>query len=417
MGANKSNLGASFKEPALIALETLRTHKLRSFLTLLGVILSVSTLIVVVSMINGTNRYISEKVANFGANVFQVSRFPLLTSFDEFLRLQKRNKKIVWDDYLFLHDNMRLAKTVGAEVEGRLAKLKYQGETLEDVSLHGVTGNMAEMDTREAETGRYIIDADNAHRANVAMIGADVAKRLFKSGDPLGKSIYIDGESFEVVGIAKELGTAFGQSQDNFVVLPIETYQKIYSSQESLDINVQAVGPGVMDLAKDESRMLMRARHHLKPNEEDNFGIIEASAVMDLWKQLTGTLATSSIGIVSVFMVIGGIVIMNIMLASVTERTREIGVRKSVGATRRDVLLQFMIEASVMSAIGGVIGVMFAYLVSFAIGHLSPLPMAVPLSAVIIAVGVSSFVGVIFGVYPAHKASRLDPIEALRFET
>jgi putative ABC transport system permease protein len=417
MRSKKSNLGASFKEPALIALETLRTHKLRSFLTLLGVILSVSTLIVVVSMINGTNRYISEKVANFGANVFQVSRFPLITSFDEFLRLQKRNKRIVWDDYLFLHDNMRLATTVGAEVEGRLAKLKYQGETLEDVTLHGVTGNMAEMDTKEPETGRYIVDSDNAHRSNVTMIGADVAKRLFKTGDPLGKSIYIDGESFEVVGVAKELGTAFGQSQDTFVVLPIETYQKVYGSQESLDINVQAMGPGVMDLAKDEARMLMRARHHLKPNEEDNFGIIEASAVMDLWKQLTGTLASSSIGIVSVFMVIGGIVIMNIMLASVTERTREIGVRKSVGATRRDILMQFVIESAVMSAIGGLAGVLLAGGIAILVRSLTPVPTSVPMLWVMIAIVIATAVGLFFGAYPAHKASKLDPIEALRFET
>ncbi len=417
MANRKTSVGASFKEPAMIALETLRTHKLRSFLTLLGVILSVSTLIVVVSMINGTNRYISEKVANFGANVFQVSRFPLITSFDEFLRLQKRNKKIIWDDYLFLHDAMRLAKTVGAEVEGRLVKTKYQGETLEDVTIHGVTGSMAEIDTKEPETGRYIVDSDNTHRSNVTMIGADVAKRLFKSGDPIGKSIYIDGESFEVVGVAKELGTAFGQSQDTFIVIPIETYQKIYGSQDSIDINVQALGPSVMDLAKDEARMLMRARHHLKPNEEDNFGIIEASSVMDLWKQLTGTLATSSIGIVSVFMVIGGIVIMNIMLASVTERTREIGVRKSVGATRRDILMQFVIEASVMSAIGGLLGVLLAGGVALLVRSVTPVPTSVPTIWVVVALIIATVVGLVFGVYPAYKASKLDPIEALRFET
>jgi putative ABC transport system permease protein len=416
MTPRKTNVGASFKEPAMIALETLRTHKLRSFLTLLGVILSVSTLIVVVSMINGTNRYISEKVANFGANVFQVSRFPLITSFDEFLRLQKRNKKIVWDDYLFLHDTMHLAKTVGAEVEGRLANTKYQGESLEDVSLHGVTANMAEIDTKEPETGRYIVDADNSHRSNVVMLGADVVKRLFKRGDPIGKSIYIDGESFEVVGVAKELGTVFGQSQDNFIVMPIEAYQKIYGSQDSIDINVQALGPSVMDLAKDEARMLMRARHHLRPNEEDNFGIIEASSVMDLWKQLTGTLATSSIGIVSVFMVIGGIVIMNIMLASVTERTREIGVRKSVGATRRDILMQFVIESSVMSAIGGLLGVLLAGGVAILVRSVTPVPTSVPTVWVIIALGIATIVGLFFGAYPAYKASKLDPIEALRFE-
>jgi putative ABC transport system permease protein len=248
------------------------------------------------------------------------------------------------------------------------------------------------------------------------MIGADVTKRFFKSEDPIGKTLYIDGESFEVVGAAKELGTTFGQSQDNFVVMPIETYQKIYGSKDSIDINVQALGPGVMDMAKDEARMLMRARHHLPPKEEDNFGIIEASAIMDLWKQLTGTLASSSIGIVSVFMVIGGIVIMNIMLASVTERTREIGVRKSVGATRRDILMQFVIESAVMSAIGGVIGVLLAGGIAMLVRAVTPVPTSVPIVWVTIAILIATAVGLFFGAYPAHKASKLDPIEALRFE-
>jgi putative ABC transport system permease protein len=409
--------GISLKEPMLIALETLRTHKLRSFLTLLGVILSVSTLIVVVSMIEGTNRYISEKVANFGANVFQVSRFPLITSFDEFLRLQKKNKNITWDDYIFLRDNMRLAKAVGLESGGgRLAKIKHLGETLEDIAVVGVTGNMAGIDTREAETGRYIVDSDGAHRSSVTMIGTDVAKRLFKGEDPLGKSIYIDGEAFEVVGIAKEQGTAFGQSQDQFVVVPIETYQKIYGSQESLDIQVQALDPDLMDPAQDEARMLMRARHHLAPKEDDNFGIVAASAVMDLWKQLTGTLASASIGIVLVFMVIGGIVIMNIMLASVTERTREIGVRKSLGATRGDILAQFVIEASVLSAMGGLIGVVVATAIAMLVRAATPVPTSVPILWVAVAIVIATGIGLIFGVYPAYKASKLDPIEALRFE-
>lgn len=416
MAAKNTKLGISFKEPALIALETLRTHKLRSFLTLLGVILSVSTLIVVVSMINGTNRYISDKVANLGANVFEVSRFPLITSIDEYLRLQKRNKVIGWDDYVFLRDNMQLAKTVGASMGAHMSNVKYKNDSLEDVSVYGVSANMAEMDTKEPETGRYIVDADNTHRSNVAMIGADVANRFFKSVDPLEKTIYIDGESFQVVGVAKPLGSAFGQSQDSFVVIPIQTYQKIYGSADSIDIDVQALGPGLVDMAKDEARMLMRASHHLRPTDEDNFGIIEASGYMDLWKRLTGTLATSSIGIVSVFMVIGGIVIMNIMLASVTERTREIGVRKSLGATRRDILMQFVIESAVMSAIGGLVGVLLAGGVAMLVRALTPVPTSVPMVWVTIAILVATAVGLFFGAYPAHKASKLDPIEALRFE-
>lgn len=416
MAAKNTKLGISFKEPALIALETLRTHKLRSFLTLLGVILSVSTLIVVVSMINGTNRYISDKVANLGANVFEVSRFPLITSIDEYLRLQKQNKVIGWDDYVFLRDNMQLAKTVGASMGAHMSNVKYKNDNLEDVSVYGVSANMAEMDTKEPETGRYIVDADNTHRSNVAMIGADVANRFFKSVDPLEKTIYIDGESFQVVGVAKPLGSAFGQSQDSFVVIPIQTYQKIYGSADSIDIDVQALGPGLVDMAKDEARMLMRASHHLRPTDEDNFGIIEASGYMDLWKRLTGTLATSSIGIVSVFMVIGGIVIMNIMLASVTERTREIGVRKSLGATRRDILMQFVIESAVMSAIGGLVGVLLAGGVAMLVRALTPVPTSVPMVWVTIAILVATAVGLFFGAYPAHKASKLDPIEALRFE-
>jgi len=408
--------GVSLKEPVMIALETLRSHKLRSFLTLLGVILSVSTLIIVVSMVQGANKYVAEKVANFGPNVFLVSRFPIITSAEMFVKLSRSNKNITWEDYEYVRDNMRYAEAVGLQT-GRNGKVKYKTESIEDISVRGVTANMGGIDTEEPAIGRYITDADDTHRANVTMIGNDVAKRFFAGVDPLGKSIYIDGEAYEVVGVAKELGSAFGQSQDSFVYIPIQTWRKVYGSNTSMNINVKALAADLMQPAEDEARMLMRSRRHLTAKQEDTFGVIEPSAIMDLYNNLTGTLATGSMGVVFIFLGIGGVVIMNIMLASVTERTREIGVRKSLGATRRDVLLQFLVESGVMATIGGVIGVVTAAVISFAVGKLTPFPMDLPIRWVITGVLVSTLVGVFFGVYPAYKASKLNPIEALRFET
>ncbi|HLY98705.1 MAG TPA: ABC transporter permease [Candidatus Angelobacter sp.] len=405
----------SLKEPALIALDTLRAHKLRSVLTLLGVILSVSTLIVVVSLIEGTNRYISSRVANFGANVFLIHQYPIVTSLEQFAKLQRRNKVITWEDFEYLHNNMVTAKGVGVEVRRR-GVIKYGSESLQDMDVRGVTANIGDMDVEEPATGRYISDGDNEHRSDVVLLGNDVVKRFFLGVEPLGKSILIDGRPFEVVGTAKEIGTTFGQSQDGFVYMPIQTFRKIYGTQASLSINVQSIGPRFMEGTKEEARTLMRARRHLGPKDEDNFGFLEPSSLMDLWNNLTGTLASTSIIIVFVFLIIGGIVIMNIMLASVTERTREIGVRKSLGATRRDVLYQFVIESAVISTIGGIIGILVAATISFVIGAVTPVPMAVPINWVLIAVAVAAVVGIVFGAYPAYRAAKLDPIEALRFE-
>jgi putative ABC transport system permease protein len=250
----------------------------------------------------------------------------------------------------------------------------------------------------------------------VTFIGTDLVKRFFLGVDPLGKTIYLDGKAYVVIGVAKEIGSTLGQPQDTFAYIPVETYRKVYGTQETGMMRIQARSPQLMGAAEDEARMLMRASRHVPPNEEDNFGLIEPSAVMGLWTSLTSLIAQSAVGIVSVFLVIGGIVIMNIMLASVTERTREIGIRKSLGATRRDIMLQFLIEACVLSAIGGAIGVIFAVAIAPAIGRIASFPTAVPVDAIIIALGVSTLVGVFFGVYPARKAAKLDPIEALRFE-
>src|SRR5579863_1996475 len=284
----------SFREPALIALETLRTHKLRSFLTLLGVILSVATLIVVISMIRGTNQYISTRLANFGANVFLVNQFPFFTSSEQMVKLQRRNKPITWENYEFLRDNMTLARTVAFTTARYTEDAKYGNEDIGNLTIRGVTGNMVDLDPVEVAYGRAISDADNNHRADVAFIGTDLVKRFFLGVDPLGKTVYLDGRPYTVIGVAKEIGSTLGIAQDTFAYIPVETYRKVFGTQESGLLRIQARSPQLMTAAQDEARMLMRAFRHIAPNEEDNFEIIEPSAIIGLFTSLTALIAQSA---------------------------------------------------------------------------------------------------------------------------
>ena len=410
-----SKRGVLLREPVGVALETLRQHKMRSFLMLLGIILSVSTLIVVISLISGVNKYIADRVANLGSNVFLLTRFPLITDVEEYVKANRRNKKVTWEDYEALRQNLKLPLRVGVElrIDG---KVRRGSESITDVNIRGVTANMGDIDPVTPRDGRYLSEGDDQSRSQVTMIGNDLATKLFPNADPIGREILVEGRPFQVVGVARIIGTAFGQSQDNFAYIPIQTYFKMFGTQDTIWLNIQARGPEWMERTQDEARAMMRARRHLPPNEPDNFGIFDQASLMELWKNLTGVIATAMVGIVSVFLVIGGVVIMNVMLATVTERTREIGIRKALGARRGDILLQFLIESAVMAAIGGGMGVTLAYGIAGLTKAVTSVPINVPFIAVLAAEVISAAVGIFFGVYPAKKAAGLQPIEALRQE-
>jgi len=403
------------REAFWIALETLRTHKLRSFLTLLGVVISTTTLIVVMSIINGMNKYIADRVANLGANVFIVDQYSWTASDEEWLKQRRRNKPIRVEDYQFLKANLRGYKSIGAAAWlWPRPTVKYKGHSLYDLNVTGQTSSMVEMQQEQVEFGRYFTESEYDHAAPVCFIGQDIVDEFFPTVDPVDKVIDVGGQSFRVVGVAKRIGKTLGQSQDGFVQIPLTAFAKLFVARPRMNVSVQAFTGQQMVELQDEARALMRARHHLPYKETDDFGINASDTIMGLWQDLTGKLFGGTIGIVAVFMLIGGIVIMNIMLASVTERTHEIGIRKSLGARRRDILVQFVIESAVMAGAGGVTGILLAAGIAKLVDIV--FTASVPANAIVVGLVLSTSVGLFFGIYPASKAAKLDPIEALRTE-
>jgi putative ABC transport system permease protein len=403
----------TFAETMRLALDALRAHKLRSFLTLLGVILAVTTLVSVMSVIAGLNLYIADRVANLGANVFIIDRFGIITSRDEWIKAQKR-PLITLEEFERFRDTSRLAKAVAGYDQWK-AQTRSGDAVMENTTVTGVTSNYVDIRGLAVAQGRFISPADEEHRSEVVFIGSDLAERFFPNVDPIGKTVRSETHTYEVIGVGAPIGSALGQSQDNYMLMPLSAYLKGYHRPgDSLAIFVQAPNAEMINSCQEEARMLFRAWRHIAYNEPENFALLASDSVMALWHQLTGNLAFVAMALVSVFLVVGGIVIMNIMLASVTERTREIGLRRSLGARRKHILLQFLAESALLSATGGLIGILAAYGVVLFVRNTFSFPMETPVSAVILSLGLSTAVGLFFGIFPAMHAAKLDPIEALR---
>jgi putative ABC transport system permease protein len=334
----------------------------------------------------------------------------------KWMEMQRRNPQMTRAEFEFLKSKVTMSREIGMEAD-RNVNIHYGTQTLEQVELDGASANIGLISNMEAASGHFPLDVEDQRHMMVAFIGKDVQQRLFPHVEAIGKSIDVDGRRYEVVGVAKPKGTVFGQSLDNFVYIPFETYYKIYGARSGIRYHALARDQEHLNQAQDEVRMLLRAYRHVRPKDDDNFGIFTADTIVSTWEKMTAAIAATAVAVVSVFMVVGGVVIMNIMLAVVTERTHEIGVRKAVGAKRSDILWQFLVESAMMAAAGGLIGVALAWGVAVLVRNVTPVPMAVPLSAVFVGVTLSAAVGLFFGIYPARQASKLDPIVALRAES
>ncbi len=405
-----------FLEAAGIALQAIWSNKLRSFLTVLGNIVAVTSIIAVVSLIQGMNAYVTDAiVTDVGADNFNIQREPITMSEADEERARS-NPRITMADAAAVRkygkDNILAVATQG----NSSAKVTYKNQTLDRVGVRGVSREYIFFSTFDAERGRPISPTEVDRERPVAILGYDTAEQLFGPADPIDKSIRIGNTQFRVVGVSEKKGSIFGESQDEFAVIPIGVFQKIFGSRMSLQILVKPRSADVVKAAMDDATVAMRIERRLRPSEPDNFGLFSSDSLLAIYHTATNGLFAVLIGVVALSLVVGGIVIMNIMLMVVSERTREIGLRKALGAKKRDIIWQILTESVTLSTFGGMVGIGLGFLLAIAISSATPLPASVQFWSVMMGIGITAIVGLFFGMYPAMSAANLDPIEALRRE-
>ena len=406
----------SLTENLAIAGESIRVNKLRAVLTVLGLTMGVATLITVMTLVQGANLYVEQKVANLGTNVFQIGRTPFTIADFKAMTKAARYKNITLEDVQAVAAGCRHCQHVGAQVAYPINP-HYRDKELQDVSLQGQSATMADIDTRTVVNGRFFNDPEELHVASVCVIGDKLVTEFFPGINPIGQSIRIMNTEFTVIGVFEKVGSVLGQDRDSFVVIPLSSYLRMRGSRQSLTLQIKAAGDKrTFEDAQDEARLILRARRHVPHGQEDDFFIGTSDTVIALWQSISSAFFAVFVMVSSISALVGGIVIMNVMLVSVTERTKEIGVRRAVGATQDDILRQFLTESVLQCVIGGIVGIAIGFGCALALRTFTAFPASVQLWVAILGVVLSSAIGVFFGIYPAMRAARLDPVVALRAE-
>lgn len=406
----------AFRDDLYLAADALRAHKLRASLTMLGLTMGVATLIAVMTLVQGANNYVEQKIANLGTNVFRVSRLPFAVADFSVLVRAQHNKNIELADLQAVAAACPHCQYLGAAVTTP-AGVRYRDRDLEDAALIGHTPEMADIDTRTLARGRYFTDQEDRHAAQVCLIGDHLVREFFPGIEPVGRAVRVGDAELTVIGTFEAIGSILGQDQDTFVIVPLNTFLRFRGLRHSLTLEIKAEGgQQVFQQAQDEVRVTLRARRHVTAGRDEDFYIGTAESYISLWQSISSAFFAVFVMVSSISAVVGGIVIMNVMLVSVTERTKEIGIRRAMGATQNDILRQFLTESVMQCIVGGLVGVFMGFLCALAIRSLTSLPAAVQTWVALLGVILSSIIGLFFGIYPAMKAAKLDPVAALRTE-